>query len=91
MRDCEILAQEHIACQGRLFDPLGVLDVLGTGLAVPFIHRLEDPARLAVPHREFLADKSAIFAKLKHGGVLIDVKSALEPAEVPSHLTYWSL
>ena len=50
-----------------------------------------DALVLAVPHRDFLNDKSALFAKLKHNGILIDVKSALEPAEVPSHLTYWSL
>ncbi|MBI1210139.1 MAG: nucleotide sugar dehydrogenase [Alphaproteobacteria bacterium] len=50
-----------------------------------------DAIVLAVPHREFLADKSALFAKLKHNGIVIDVKSALEPNEVPSHLTYWSL
>ena len=50
-----------------------------------------DAMVLAVPHREFIGDKAALFAKLKHGGILIDVKSAFEPAEVPSHLTYWSL
>ena len=50
-----------------------------------------DALVLAVPHRDFLNDKPALFAKLKHNGILIDVKSALDPADVPSHLTYWSL
>jgi UDP-N-acetyl-D-galactosamine dehydrogenase len=50
-----------------------------------------DALVLAVPHHEFLHDRKALFARLKHDGVLIDVKSVLEPAEVPSHLTYWSL
>ena len=63
------------------------------GIALAGIAELKhlDALVLAVPHREFLHDKNALFAKLKHDGVLIDIKSALEPAEIPSHLTYWSL
>ena len=63
------------------------------GIALAGIAELKhlDALVLAVPHREFLHDKNALFAKLKHDGVLIDIKSALEPTEIPSHLTYWSL
>ncbi len=63
------------------------------GIALAGIAGLRDldALVLAVPHREFLNDKAALFGKLKHDGILIDIKSALEPAEVPSHLTYWSL
>jgi UDP-N-acetyl-D-galactosamine dehydrogenase len=63
------------------------------GIALAGLNGLRDldAIVLAVPHREFLADKSALLGKLKHNGILIDVKSAFEPAEVPSHLTYWSL
>jgi UDP-N-acetyl-D-galactosamine dehydrogenase len=50
-----------------------------------------DAIVLAVPHREFLTDKPALLAKLKRDGILIDVKSAFDPGEVPSHFTYWSL
>jgi len=50
-----------------------------------------DALVLAVPHREFLSDKPALFGTLKRDGILIDIKSALEPAEIPSHFTYWSL
>jgi len=60
MRDCEILTQKHIACQGRIFDPLRVLDVLGTGLAVTAIHRLKRPARLPERSGNNSGSKSAI-------------------------------
>ena len=46
---------------------------------------------LAVPHRSFLNDTKKLFAMLKPQGVLIDVKSAIDPASVPGGLTYWSL
>ena len=60
---------------------------------------LSDPAKaknldalvLAVPHREFVRDPSKLFAALKPEGIVIDVKSALDPASVPKGLTYWSL
>jgi UDP-N-acetyl-D-glucosamine/UDP-N-acetyl-D-galactosamine dehydrogenase len=50
-----------------------------------------DALILAVPHREFLRDTTALLAKLKPLGVLIDVKSAIDPATVPKGVTYWSL
>jgi UDP-N-acetyl-D-glucosamine/UDP-N-acetyl-D-galactosamine dehydrogenase len=50
-----------------------------------------DALILAVPHREFLADPEALFARLKPGGVFVDVKSALSPKDVPSVIRYWSL
>ena len=50
-----------------------------------------DALVLAVPHREFLGDPAKLFAKLKPQGVLIDVKSVIDPASVPSGITYWSL
>jgi UDP-N-acetyl-D-galactosamine dehydrogenase len=47
---------------------------------------------LAVPHREFRAgDFAALFATLKPGGVLIDVKSVIDRARVPAGIAYWSL
>ena len=50
-----------------------------------------DALVLAVPHREFLGDPAKLFAKLKPQGVLIDVKSVIDPASVPAGMTYWSL
>ncbi len=51
-----------------------------------------DALVLAVSHREYLelgADKIA--ARLRDGGVLLDVKSVLDPKKVPSRVHYWSL
>jgi UDP-N-acetyl-D-galactosamine dehydrogenase len=50
-----------------------------------------DALVLAVPHREVMVAPGAIFAMVKDGGALIDVKSALRPADVPAHLSFWSL
>ncbi len=50
-----------------------------------------DALVLAVPHRAFLSDPSKLFAMLKPQGVLIDVKSVVDPASVPKGITYWSL
>jgi UDP-N-acetyl-D-glucosamine/UDP-N-acetyl-D-galactosamine dehydrogenase len=47
---------------------------------------------LAVPHRQFRADDfAAALATLAPGGVLIDVKSAIDRARVPQDIAYWSL
>ncbi len=47
---------------------------------------------LAVSHRQYLdMDLSELIEKLRVGGVLMDVKSALNPALVPDHISYWSL
>lgn len=47
---------------------------------------------LAVGHAEFLQRGTPEFAGLiEPGGVLVDVKSLLKRAEIPSSITYWSL
>lgn len=50
-----------------------------------------DALILAVNHKEYLDEGSDLLARVKKGGVVIDVKSALDPANVPAHLAYWSL
>ena len=50
-----------------------------------------DALILAVPHEEYRKEPPALFARLRTGGVLIDVKSVLSPGDVPSTLRYWSL
>ena len=51
-----------------------------------------DAVVLAVSHTELIALGAAkLAAMLKPGGVLIDVKSALDPATVPAGVTYWCL
>ena len=50
-----------------------------------------DALVLAVPHRDYLRDPTALFGMLANGGTLMDVKSAILPRDVPKHLQYWSL
>ncbi len=47
---------------------------------------------LAVSHRFYLdMPREQLLAGIKSGGVLMDVKSAFDPATLPQNLTYWSL
>lgn len=50
-----------------------------------------DAVVLAVPHREYIRDPKALFAMLKPGGAMIDVRAGLSPADVPETIGYWSL
>jgi UDP-N-acetyl-D-glucosamine/UDP-N-acetyl-D-galactosamine dehydrogenase len=50
-----------------------------------------DALVLAVNHAEYCADPSDLIARLREGGVLVDVKSALDRASLPEELVYWSL
>lgn len=59
--------------------------------AMEDLHDL-DGLVLAVPHREFRADGFATpLAALAPGGALIDVKSVVDRALVPTGIAYWSL
>jgi UDP-N-acetyl-D-galactosamine dehydrogenase len=50
-----------------------------------------DAAVLAVPHREYLGPlRAKLLGAVSAGGVFIDVKGALVPADLPG-VTYWSL
>lgn len=48
-----------------------------------------DAVVLAVPHA--VLDLPDLVSRVREGGVLVDVKSAIEPTAVPPSLTYWSL
>ena len=51
-----------------------------------------DAVVLAVPHRAYLeAGEAGIGAMLGPAGIVIDVKSALDPARLPAGQGYWSL
>lgn len=50
-----------------------------------------DGVIVAVPHRQYLDDLEAILAGVREGGVIVDVKSLVNPADVRSDLLYWSL
>jgi UDP-N-acetyl-D-galactosamine dehydrogenase len=47
---------------------------------------------LCVPHKAIMEEMNPPpWERLTEGGVLVDVKSALDPAQLPGHVTYWSL
>ena len=50
-----------------------------------------DALILAVNHREYLEMADGLIARVRDGGVLVDVKSALEPKAVRADILYWSL
>jgi UDP-N-acetyl-D-galactosamine dehydrogenase len=49
-----------------------------------------DAVILAVAHRDYLSNPDAIFARVRDGGVVIDVKSVL-PRKAPRGIRFWSL
>jgi UDP-N-acetyl-D-galactosamine dehydrogenase len=50
-----------------------------------------DALVIAVPHAQYVADKRVLWSMLNDGGIVIDIRSVLEPEEVPAGLRYWSL
>ncbi len=51
-----------------------------------------DALILAVPHRPYMEMPTrSLLGLVRDGGVVVDVKSVLDPAEVERGLTYWSL
>ena len=64
------------------------------GLSLTPLEELQDldALILAVSHKEYVSSVPALLARIKHGGVLVDVKSALNPADVPAgRASYWCL
>jgi UDP-N-acetyl-D-galactosamine dehydrogenase len=50
-----------------------------------------DAAILAVAHREYVASPGAIYDRVRDGGIVIDVKSALPTTKPPRGIRLWSL
>lgn len=50
-----------------------------------------DALILAVDHQEYVREGAAMAKRLKQGGVLIDVKSALDRSALRDDMVYWSL
>jgi len=64
------------------------------GFSLSAIERFEklDALILAVSHKEYLAmGPQKLMGMVKDGGVVVDVKSALEPSHVERGIRYWSL
>ena len=79
-----------------IHDPLGDPEVAAHELGIT-LSPLEDLVGLdglvfAVPHEAYLeAGPAGVVDRVKPGGVLVDVKSALTPDSVPAAVHYWSL
>ncbi|MDD2326617.1 MAG: UDP binding domain-containing protein [Alphaproteobacteria bacterium] len=50
-----------------------------------------DALILAVTHDEIINAIDSFLPDVLEGGVVVDIKSALDPASLPTGLTYWSL
>ena len=50
-----------------------------------------DALVLAVNHADYIANPGDLIARVRSGGVLVDVKSALDREGLPNELVYWSL
>ncbi|MFN3863660.1 MAG: nucleotide sugar dehydrogenase [Erythrobacter sp.] len=74
-----------------LADPAAAVDEYGIALSPPEALTGLDGLVLAVNHAAYLADPADLFARVREGGVLIDVKSALDRKRLPEDLIYWSL
>ncbi len=46
---------------------------------------------LAVSHQAILDDLQGFVADVADGGIVVDIKSAMNPASLPSNVQYWSL
>ncbi|MBA3540463.1 MAG: nucleotide sugar dehydrogenase [Deltaproteobacteria bacterium] len=50
-----------------------------------------DAVILAVSHAEYMKNTDSIYARVRDGGVMIDVKSVLPPGKAPRGIKLWSL
>jgi UDP-N-acetyl-D-galactosamine dehydrogenase len=50
-----------------------------------------DALVLAVPHKVLMQDLASLWPAVRAKGWVVDVKSILDPASLPSHVRYWSL
>ena len=74
-----------------LADPAAAAHEYGIALSPPEDLVQLDALVLAVNHAVYLADPADLVARVREGGVLVDVKSALDRAMLPGELVYWSL
>lgn len=74
-----------------LADPAAAAHEYGIALSPPEALTQLDALVLAVNHATYLADPADLVARVHEGGVLVDVKSALDRATLPEELVYWSL
>ncbi len=74
-------------------DPAETRHEYGLGLTALDEMKDLDALILAVSHQQYVGEKlSYLVDRIRPGGVLVDVKSALDPAEIPDgRVSYWCL
>jgi UDP-N-acetyl-D-galactosamine dehydrogenase len=87
LRDFGIEALAH----DPLADPKEFQHEYGIAMSKLSAFKGLDALMLAVPHKPYLDRPERLFAMLRDGGILIDIKSAIDPESVPGNLRYWSL
>lgn len=90
-----ITALQGYGCDVRVHDPMAdathAMHEYGLAIADADDMKALDALVLAVPHQQLLADWPQWLTCVRVGGVVIDVKSVLDPATIPDGLHYWSL
>jgi UDP-N-acetyl-D-galactosamine dehydrogenase len=74
-----------------LADPAEVAHEYGFRIAPLARFKKLDAVILAVAHKAYLEKPEKLFGMLREDGILIDLKSVIDPASVPGNLRYWSL
>jgi len=74
-----------------LISPRDALAEYGIALAPRDALSDLDGLLLAVPHKPFLEATEDLFGMVRSGGVVVDIKAALDPARTPKTIRYWSL
>jgi len=81
--------------EAMVHDPLGDAEEAQHeyGITLTSLDKFKDLDALffAVSHAEYLADVPGLLGRVKDGGVVIDVKSALHASQMTRGLRYWSL
>ncbi|WP_299281920.1 nucleotide sugar dehydrogenase [uncultured Tateyamaria sp.] len=81
--------------QPILFDPVGSPDDLHSHYGLTMVPLSElcdlDMLILAVPHESFLTEGADLTARIREGGILLDLKSALPRDAIRPDITVWSL
>ncbi|MBU6156987.1 MAG: nucleotide sugar dehydrogenase [Alphaproteobacteria bacterium] len=81
----------HASVSDPLADAQQAQEAYGIALAPLPAEGSVDALVLAVPHRAYLTQSRRLVACVRPGGVVMDVKSVLDPRDIPADRTYWSL
>ncbi len=82
----------HAIIHDPLANPAEAAHEYGLKLSALDEFRALDAVILAVSHKQYLEEgQTAIVARVKDGGVLVDVKSVLDPSKVDRNIKFWSL